>query len=233
MIPDASGKLRVAILDDHPTIVDGYRFQLGQTPDIEIAGVAYDGLALEAVLAAQPVDVLLLDVSVPTSADNHNPYPIMTALPHLLQLYPDLAVVVISMHNESSLIKSVMKAGAVGYILKDDHQLLQNLVAAVRAAAHGDITMSQQARHHWERRSAEARTPLTSRQLQALALCAAYPDESTETLATRLVVAPSTLRNLLSGAYLRLGVSTRAGAVAEARRRGLITPFIPPALNAD
>lgn len=227
MLSPSPTRLRVAILDDHPTTVDGYRFQLGQAPDLEIAGVAYDGQALEAVLAAQLVDVLLLDVSVPTAVDNPNPYPILTQLPHLLQLYPNLAVVVISMHAESSLIRSLMRAGAVGYILKDDHQLLQNLAAAVRAAAHGDITLSQQARHQWERRSAEAGTPLTPRQLQALALCAAYPDEPTSALAVRLTVAPSTLRNLLSGAYLRLGVSSRAGAVAEARRRGLITPFTP------
>ncbi len=225
-------RLRVAILDDHPSTIDGYRFQLGQAPDLEIVGAAYHGQALEALLAAQRVDVLLLDIGVPTAADNPNPYPILTHLPHLLQVYPDLAVVVISMHAESSLIKSMMRAGAVGYILKDDHQLLQNLAAAVRAAAHGDITLSQQARHQWERRSQETGAPLTPRQLQALALCAAYPDEATAALAARLTVAPSSLRNLLSGAYLRLGVSSRAGAVAEARRRGLITPFAPPPPDA-
>ncbi len=65
--------------------------------------------------------------------------------------------------------------------------------------------------------------PLTPRQQQALSLAAAYPDHTSAELALRLGVAQSTARNLLSGAYLRLGVRSRAAAVAKARHLGLIT----------
>jgi DNA-binding NarL/FixJ family response regulator len=64
---------------------------------------------------------------------------------------------------------------------------------------------------------------LTSRQLEALAVSAAYPDLSTHELARKLTVSASTFRNLLSGAYKRLGVSTRVAAIARAGQLGLLT----------
>ena len=67
----------------------------------------------------------------------------------------------------------------------------------------------------------------SGRQLEALSLCAAYPDATTAELAGMLGVAHSTLRNLLSGAYLRLNVRSRTAAVAKAKRLGLITPPEP------
>ena len=105
-------KVRIAILDDHQTILDGYRFRLGQNPRIEIVGTAAYGEELETLLARSPVDVVILDVSVPTSPANPNPYPILYTIPRLLQNYPTLAVLVVSMLAERSLIRAVLDAGA-------------------------------------------------------------------------------------------------------------------------
>ena len=63
---------------------------------------------------------------------------------------------------------------------------------------------------------------LTPRQLEALSLCASHPDGDTILLAGKLGITGSTLRNLLSGAYLRLGVRTRAAAIAKAQQLGII-----------
>lgn len=219
--------LRVAILDDHQSIVDGYRYRLDRAGGLTIVGVAEYGEALEPLLADHPADVLLLDVGVPTSHQNRNPYPILNLLPRLHQAYPNLAILIVSMHAESSLIRAVMRAGASGYVLKEDRTGIEGLAGIITAAVRGDIYLSPEARQLWQRRSTDAREPLTQRQLDVLSLSAAYPDLSTAELALRLSIAPSTVRNLLSSAYLRLGVSSRAGAVAEARRRGLITPLGP------
>lgn len=214
--------LRVAILDDHPLTLDGYRYRLGQARDIAIVSYARYGNELEPRLAEQPVDVLILDVSVPTAPDNDNAYPILSLLPVILDRYPELVVIVISMHAESGLIKSVMRAGASGYILKEDQETLDKLAEVLRAVAKGDVYLSPLAREQWLKRQTDALEPLTPRQLQALSLSASFPNAGTRDLAVRLTIAPATFRNLMSGAYMRLGVSTRAGAVAEARRRGLI-----------
>jgi DNA-binding CsgD family transcriptional regulator len=70
---------------------------------------------------------------------------------------------------------------------------------------------------------ADGDSALSPRQLETLSLCQAYPNESTAQLAARLSIANSTLRNLLSGAYIKLDVHTRNAAITKASQLGLIT----------
>jgi two-component system nitrate/nitrite response regulator NarL len=220
-----SKKIRVTILDDHQNIVDGYVYRLSQMPQIEVAATLSFGEDLELILHKHPTDVLLLDVSVPTSPENSNPYPILSVIPNLLQQYPELNILVISMHAERGLIRAVMEAGASGYILKDDQSTARDLGNVVLSVAGGGIYFSQKAHQLYARsQSRDGDELLTLRQLEALSLCAAYPDEPTAKLARKMAVANSTLRNLLSGAYVRLEVHTRVAAIAKARQLGLITP---------
>jgi DNA-binding NarL/FixJ family response regulator len=220
-------KIHVAILDDHPPIIEGYVSRLRGSSNIEVVATASRGEDLEDMLAANPVDVLLLDVTVPISDANRSPYPILTVIPRLLQAYPNLTILVISMHNQQVLIRSVVEAGASGYILKDDQYFLHDLPTIIESVAHGGIYFSQQARQQLFNRSSQA-PQLTARQLEALSLCAAYPEASTSELADRLQVANSTMRNLLSGAYVVLDVHSRAAAVARAQQLGLVSPNITP-----
>jgi two-component system nitrate/nitrite response regulator NarL len=220
--------IRVTILDDHQSIIDGYLYRLKNTPSIEVVSTLAYGEELEPALKEHPTDVLLLDVSVPTSADNTNPYPILHVIPKLLQIYPNLAILVISMHAERGLIRAVIDAGASGYILKDDQAAIQGLGSVVISVAGGGIFLSQRALQFLTKhQTGEIGSPLTARQLEALSLCLAYPNSKTEELAYKMSVSNSTVRNLLSNAYLRLGVHTRAGALAKARQLGLITPDTP------
>jgi DNA-binding NarL/FixJ family response regulator len=223
--------VRVTILDDHQSIVDGYLYRLQNTPQIEVVATVAFGDELEPTLAKNPTDVLLLDVSVPSSPDNPNPYPILHVIPSLLQLYPDLNILVISMHIEPRLIRAVMDAGASGYILKDDQKTIQDLGNVVLSVASGGIYFSQKAHQLYTKYPAgQINEILTNRQLEALSLCAAYPNSTTAELAKKMIVSNSTVRNLLSGAYMRLQVNNRAAAIAKARQLGLIsldTPTVP------
>lgn len=222
-------KIRVAILDDHPPIIEGYLSRLKPCQNIEVVGAVSCGEALEPLLGEHPCDVLLLDVVVPTSSTNHAPYPILYMIPRLLQLYPEMAILVISMHNQQTLIRAVVEAGASGYILKDDQHFLQDLPNIVESVAHGGIYFSQQAYHQIARR-AGSQLSLTLRQIEAISLCAAYPEASTSDLAERMGVANSTMRNLLSGAYMTLEVHSRTAAVARAQQLGIISP-LPSGVN--
>lgn len=219
-----SSKIRVAILDDHQSIIDGYLHRLGAAPEIEVVATASFGEELEPMLARRPTDVLLLDVQVPTAPDNPNSYPILHLIPRLLQTHPDLAILVISVHSTRALIRAVMEAGASGYVLKDDQATIRELDAVVRTVASGGIHLSKLAHELLLKRQPDEGDVLTQRQREALSLCAAYPDLPTTELAVRMGVTNSTVRNLLSGAYLRLGVHTRAAAIARARQLGLISP---------
>ena len=222
-------KISVTILDDHQSIVDGYLFRLSKFPQIEIVDTLRYGEDLEGALKKQVPDVLILDVNVNVSAENSNNYPIFHVIPDLLQRYPDLAILVISMHNDRSIIRAVMEGGASGYILKDDRRTISELGSVILSIVGGGIYLSEKVRNLYiKNRSAASEEPLTGRQMEALSLCAAYPDHTTERLAQIMNVANSTVRNLLSGAYLRLGVNSRAAAIAKARQLGLIPPDSPP-----
>ena len=222
------GKIRVTILDDHQSIVDGYIYRLNQKPEINVVATLAFGDQLESTLAEHPTDVLLLDFSIPTGPLNRNLYPTLTQIPRLLQLYPDLDILVISMFSERGLIKAVMEAGASGYILKDDSAAIQNLGNIVLSVAQGGIYLSHKVDNYSNKFSSEEPT-LTRRQLEVLLLCAAFPNNKTEDLARKMTVSNSTVRNLLSGAYLRLGVNTRAAAIEKARKMGLLSVDIPNA----
>jgi len=214
-------KIQLIIMDDHQSIVDGYLYRLSKVPEIEVVATLAYGDDLEPALIKQPADVLLLDVQVPISPKNPNPYPILHTIPKLLQLYPDLAILVISMFDERSLIRAIVDAGASGYLLKNDSQRIRELGKAILSVAEGGVCFSDKALKALLRKQDE---PFTSRQLEALSLCASYPNSKTAELARKMKIANSTLRNLLSTVYLKLGVQTRAAAIAKAREIGIITP---------
>ena len=223
-----TNKIRVSILDDHQSIIDGYIHRLSENPKIMVAATMSYAEELVPSLAAHPTDVLLLDISVPTAPDNPNPYPILYTIPRLLDQYAGLSILVITMFNERQLVKSVMDAGASGYILKDDQSIIRDLGHTVLSIANGGIVLSRQAHQLLLRHDpAIDSEQLTGRQLEALSLCAAYPDWTTAEFANKMSVTNSTIRNLLSGAYLRLGVHSRLAAVTKARELGVITPFSP------
>lgn len=217
-----SDKIRVAILEDHPAIADGYRFHLQGEDDIQLVATIEVGEALPKLLEEQgPIHVLILDVSVPTSETNSSPYPILYMLPQMLRQYPDLNILVISMLKEHVLIKALIDAGASGYVFKDDRETLQMFSSVIRMIATGGIYFSREA-HKIVMRQSSTSSLLSPRQLEVLSLCAAYPEKSTAEIAEVLTIANATVRNTLSVLYIRLGVRGRTAAVAKARDMGLI-----------
>ncbi|MGB8213110.1 MAG: response regulator transcription factor [Anaerolineales bacterium] len=213
-------QIRVAILDDHQSIIDGYTYRLCMDPEIQIVSTALYGEDLEPMLADNQLDVLLLDLSVPNSPVDHNPFPILHVIPQLLQKYPHLSILAISMFTQPVLIETLVNAGISGYIFKDDQASIQKLDKIVRMLHNGERYFSEGAYEYSSRERPEA--ILTVRQLEALSVCISHPDSDTVALARELSITSSTLRNLLSSAYFRLGVRTRAAAIAKAHQLGII-----------
>jgi DNA-binding NarL/FixJ family response regulator len=221
----ANEKIRVAILDDHQSALDSYSYRLSARGNIEIVGSARYGNDLLPLLETQKIDVLVLDIGVPNSQDDRNPYPILYLLPELLKKHPELSVLVISMHDQRTLVKAILDAGASGYILKEDHEAIVQLADAVTLINTGGVYVSKQLRDVLAEGESRSAPHLSKRQREALSLAAAYPDIKTEELGARLNIAPSTLRNLLSKAYKTLNVRNRSAATQKARDLGLISPF--------
>ena len=215
--------IQVSILDDHQTILDGYRFRLDSSTKVKIVATMTFGSDVEDTLKKYPTDVLVLDINVPTSQENSNPYPILYLIPSLLQKYPNLAILVISMHTDRSLIRSVMEAGVSGYILKDDKVMLKDLENVIISVAAGEISLSQEIDSIFLQSNVNEVVSLSQRQKEVLSLSLAFPDDTTAELAKKMSIANSTVRNLLSGAYIKLGVRTRVAAIAKARKLGILT----------
>ncbi len=217
------GEIIVGILDDHSAITDGYRYKLNDLADIYVAWTASYYNDVEPQLARTHTDVLIMDVEVPNSPEDPNPFPILHAIPSLLDQYSELQIVIISMYNRRALIRNLMHAGASGYIVKDDKLAYDNLPDIVRRLANGEIYYSPTVEKLLESEPQDELL-LTPRQLEALSLRTARPDMTTRDLANSMNIAPSTVRNLLSDIYSRLGVRNISGAIAKARQLNLITP---------
>ena len=226
-MPGASAdKIRVAILDDHQSSLDSYTLRLTGKGNIEVVGTAGYGVELDPLLEENRVDVLILDVGVPNSEEDRNPYPILHVLPRLRKSYPLMAVLIISMYDQPNLVKAALDAGASGYILKEDREAIVQLAEVVTLVKTGGIYLSQKLRSMLVDAGAHRGPLLSARQKEALSLAAAYPDISTQEMAERMNIASSTVRNLLSKAYKRLKVHSRSAAIEKARALGLISPYL-------
>jgi two-component system, NarL family, nitrate/nitrite response regulator NarL len=212
--------IMVAILEDHQSIIDGYIFRLSDTPEIQIVATAHWGDDLKPMLDHNDVDVLVLDLNIPTSSENRNLFPILHTLPSLLADHPDLSILVISMITSLPLIEALEEVGVSGYISKDDSASIQQLGKIISMIANGGVYFTYGTQHSTRKPLPEVQ--LTPRQTEVLSLCAAYPDDSSQMLAKRTGVSSSTIRNLLSTTYMRLGVRTRAAAIAKAQALELI-----------
>ena len=135
-----------------------------------------------------------------------------------------MAILVISMHAERALVRLILDAGANGYILKDDRLAIMELATIIRLLHQGGFYLSQKIAHLVKSASGKEAHLLSSRQLEVFSYLASQPDISTAQIAEKLNIAPSTVRNLLSGAYLKLEVSNRTAALARLRQLELLPP---------
>ena len=120
--------IRLAIADDHPIVREGLRRIASAGPGIHVTGEASTAAELFQLLAAAPVDVVLLDVSMPGSA-------FVETLRELRKQHPSLRVLVLSVHPEDQWAMRALQAGAAGYLTKDHSP--EQLLEAIRRVARG------------------------------------------------------------------------------------------------
>jgi len=220
----AQPPLRVALLDAEQGILDGYHFRLDPLYHIHIVAEALTGAEFEEQLAQRPADVALLGLLAPAAPDNPAAYPLVHAIPRLRQHYPGLAILVVAHLADPQQIHTLIEAGARGYLVKSDAGIYPALSQILVSVAHGGVYYSPTAEAALRQHDPEAAGPrvLSRRQLQAVALCAAYPRRTLHDIAQEMDVSASTVRNLLSQAYQRLNVASRAEAVLRAQQLGLL-----------
>ncbi|MCX6079180.1 MAG: response regulator transcription factor [Chloroflexi bacterium] len=218
-------KVNVSIMEDHQGIIDGYLYRLNNDKTLNIAGIARYGADLEPMLASTPTDIIILDMEVQISATDTSIFPILQTIPKLIKKYPKMTILVISMFSQIVLIERLVELGISGYIFKNDSEAIQNLAQVISTLSQGGTYFSQGIIPKLRSLNKQSSSSLLSpRQLEALSLCVAYPDNTTDDLAIRLGVSSSTFRNTLSSAYERLGVHTRRAAIAYFQKLGINEP---------
>jgi DNA-binding NarL/FixJ family response regulator len=207
--------IRVLIADDHPLFCDGLATLLTDGPGTELAGAATTGTeAVDLAREFQP-DVVLLDLHMPGMNG-------IEATRRIVADCPRAVVLVLTMFDDDGSVRSALRAGARGYLLKGASR--EQIRCAIHAAASGEIIFGAElAARMLTCFSAAAPSPpfpqLTGRERQVLDLLA--QGRANTAIATRLSISPKTVRNQVSNILAKLQVTDRAQAIIQARDAGL------------
>ncbi|MCJ7823722.1 MAG: response regulator transcription factor [Anaerolineales bacterium] len=213
--------IRVLIADDHDVVRDGLRMILEAEEGFSVVGEAGDGIqAVDLTEKLQP-QVVIMDLRMPNMDG-------LDATERISKTCPDVAVVILTTFSEDHLMLRGLRAGALGYLLKDTNR--QALIDTLRAAARGEALLqpdviaralsAMQASLSKSRQASRDGPKLTEREIQVVR-CVGNGERNKE-IAAGLGIAERTVKSHLSSIYNKLGVDSRAAAVAEAARRGLL-----------
>jgi two-component system, NarL family, response regulator LiaR len=207
--------IRILIADDHSVVRQGLRMFLDLDPELEIVGEAPDGKqALKLARELNP-DVVLMDLLMPVMDG-------LEATAAIRREVPDTEVIALTSVLEDSSVIGAIRAGAIGYLLKDTEA--DELIRAIKAAAAGQVQLSPKAA---SRLLNEVRTPdspetLTEREHEVLRLVA--QGASNKEIAQMLHIGEKTVKTHVSSILGKLNVSSRTQAALYAVRVGLVTP---------
>ena len=204
---------RIALIDDHRLFVDGLTASFEQA-GFDVVAVAHDGIkAVEVVLSTRP-DVVLMDISMPVLSG-------IEATRRIRAAWPSARILVLTMHDDTSLIATAIEAGAIGYL--DKTCTFAEIATLVRIVAEASVTLSAHLAEATLSKLGNAprlHEPLTERQVEVLTLIAR--GETTREVGRRLGISHKTVNNHLGIAYQRLETANLTQAVLRAARLGII-----------
>jgi NarL family two-component system response regulator LiaR len=206
--------IRVMLVDDHAMVRHGLATFLKVFDDLQLAGEADSGESAIQLCAEILPDVILMDMVLPMMDG-------AAATRAIRQQFPQVQVIALTSFKEGELINKALKAGAIGYLLKD--VTVDELAQAIRAAHAGRATLSPEVAQVIVRTASQPPKPgldLTERERAVLVLMVEGLNNTQ--IAGRLMVSPSTIKSHVSNILTKLGVSSRTEAVTLALRRGII-----------
>jgi len=203
-------KIKVLLVDDHSLVRRGFRRMLEDEADIVVIGEASNGD--EAVRLARELvpQVIVMDCALPGTGG-------LAAARKILETAPPMAILMLSMHSEDSLVRQALDAGARGYILKNAVDL--ELATAIRRVAAGEIVLDAQLAKPVTLRG-ERNAGLTARELEVLQLIVS--GKSNKEIADDLKLSVNTVAVHRANIMETLGIHKTAELVVYAIRNGLV-----------
>jgi DNA-binding NarL/FixJ family response regulator len=225
-------RIRVALADDQRLLRDGLRIILEAAPDMELVGEAEDGIGATELAAKEQPDVLLMDIRMPRQDG-------IAATEAVRQISPRTRVLLLTTFDTPDLVVEGLRAGAVGYLLKDC--TAEELRAAVRAVARGQVLLQTQSAAQLlagmrlppqptastiqsdivtqGEDEGQDGTGLTDREREVLRHI--VQGHTNAEIANALVVGETTVKTHVHHILAKLGARDRAHAIVLARQRGL------------
>jgi NarL family two-component system response regulator LiaR len=206
--------IRILIVDDHSIVREGLRMFLRREPGLEVVGEAADGAeAVEQARLLRP-DVVLMDLLMPVMDG-------ITATAAIRSALPETEVLAITSVLERASVVRAIRAGAIGYLLKDAQA--EELCKAIKAAAAHQVQLSPQASAFLlrEMQAPEHPEALTERETDVLRLLA--QGQSNKEIAQNLSLAEETVKTHVRHILSKLGVQSRTQAALYATRIGLLS----------
>jgi NarL family two-component system response regulator YdfI len=212
-----SEAIKILIADDHLIVRQGLRLILETEDGFELVGEASDGAEAVKLAGETHPDVILMDLRMP-GMDG------LTAIEQLAESQPGIAIVILTTFNEDELMVRGLRAGAKGFLLKDTGRAA--LFDSIRAAARGETLLKPdvmarllaQTGSPGGGRSAPENIDLTGREMEVLR--AAAGGKTSKEIAYGLGISERTVKAHLGSIYQKLGVDSRAAAIAAAAGRG-------------
>jgi two-component system, NarL family, response regulator LiaR len=208
--------IRVMIVDDHPVVRRGIKSLLGEEEDIQVVGEAVNGRdALEKVAQLLP-DVILMDLVMPEMGG-------IEAIEKITVAYPKVRILVMTSFAADDKVFPSIKAGALGYLLKDSDP--EDLIRMIRQVHRGELSIhpsiARKVIQELNRPAQEPLTPspLTEREMEILQLLAQGVEN--KQIAMRLVVREATVRTHVSNILGKLQLANRVQATLYALRTGI------------
>jgi DNA-binding NarL/FixJ family response regulator len=214
-------KIRLLVIDDQRLMRDGLRTLLDLEPDLEVAGEAEDGAAGLAAYEQLRPDVVLMDIRMPVMDG-------VEAIRRLMTADPQARVIILTTFDDDSYVFDGLRAGALGYLLKDVSG--SELAEAVRTVAAGgaliDPSVTRKVVAEFSRLAQPAASagaalpePLSDRELEVLRLLA--EGRTNREIATSLHLAEGTVKNYVSNILAKIDARDRTQAALRAHELGL------------
>ena len=204
--------IRIVIADDHAVVRQGLKMFLQDDGDFEVIAEAQNGSEALALAKQLKPDVVLMDLLMPVMDG-------ITAIGHIRREVPDTEVIALTSVLEDASVVGAVRAGAIGYLLKDTQA--EELTRAIKAAANGQVQLSPQAAARLVRevRAPESPETLTERETDVLRLLA--QGKANKEIAAALFIGENTVKTHVSSILVKLGVQSRMQAALYARQIGL------------